>query len=263
MSQLVKHDTGTGAGLHSNPRDSSSPGLPAERSKDRLIGRLLAGCAVIGSLFFAYELGARVTLPERERQHEDSPSRPDSVAPNAAPGAEERAQHAHADEHAAGAASPPIRPLEPGPPSNEPAEPPREPSPREHRDRVLRELRASGPDHRLFAPASAVVGAWTSKLAKLGAAGTFEPLECYAKGCSVTVVHASAVKAEEATEVITRTREFNGWQAGKMRSGLIEHDGDRVEVTWILDAPPPDSPVLPEELPRDDLDELVERGSGR
>lgn len=263
MSQLVKHDTGTGAGLHSNPRDSSSPGLPAERSKDRLIGRLLAGCAVIGSLFFAYELGARATLPERERQHEDSPSRPGSVAPNAAPGAEERAQHAHADEHAAGAASPPIRPLEPGPPSNEPAEPPREPSPREHRDRVLRELRASGPDHRLFAPASAVVGAWTSKLAKLGAAGTFEPLECYAKGCSVTVVHASAVKAEEATAVITRTREFNGWQAGKMRSGLIEHDGDRVEVTWILDAPPPDSPVLPEELPRDDLDELVERGSGR
>ncbi|WP_437938872.1 hypothetical protein [Sorangium sp. So ce341] len=127
----------------------------------------------------------------------------------------------------------------------------------------MRELRASGPDHRLFAPASAVVGAWTSKLAKLGAAGAFGPLECYAKGCSVTVVHASAVKAEEATEVITRTREFNGWQAGKMRSGLIEHDGDRVEVTWILDAPPPDSPVLPEELPRDDLDELVERGFGR
>ncbi|WP_437725495.1 hypothetical protein [Sorangium sp. So ce861] len=263
MSQLIKHEPGTGTGLHSNPRDSSSPGLPAERSKDRWTGRLLAGCAVIGSLFFAYELGARATLPERERQDEDSPSRQGSVAPNAAPGAEERAQHAQADEHGAGAASPPVRPVEPGPPSSEPAEPRREPSPREHRDRVLRELRASGPDHRLFAPASAVVDAWTSKLAKLGAAGAFEPLECYAKGCSVTVVHASAVKAEEATEVITRTREFTGWQAGKMRSGLIERGGDRVEVTWILDAPPPDSPVLPEELPRDNLDELVVRGSGR
>ncbi|WP_129573191.1 MULTISPECIES: hypothetical protein [Sorangium] len=218
---------------------------------------------MIGSLFFAYELGARATLPGRERQHDDSPSRQGSIAPNAAPGAEDLAQHARADEHAAGAASPPVRLVEPGPPSSEPAAPPREPSPREHRDRVLRELRASGPDHRLFAPASAVVGAWTSKLAQLGAPGAFEPLECYAKGCSVTVVHASAVKAEEATEVITRTREFSGWQAGKMRSGLIEHDGDRVEVTWILDAPPPDSPVLPEELPRDNLDELVERGSGR
>ncbi|WP_437944955.1 hypothetical protein WME98_28730 [Sorangium sp. So ce296] len=255
MSQLVKHEPGTGTGLPSNPRDSSSPGLPAERSKGRLIRRLLAGCAVIGALFFAYELGARATLPERERQHED--------APNAAPGAEDLAQHARADERAAGAASPPVPPVDPGPPSSEPAESPRGPSPREHRDRVLRELRASGPDHRLFAPASAVVDAWTSKLAKLGAAGTFEPLECYAKGCSVTVVHASAVKAEEATEVITRTGEFHGWQAGKMRSGLIEHDGDRVEVTWILDAPPPDSPVLPEALPRDNLDELVERGSGR
>jgi hypothetical protein len=120
----------------------------------------------------------------------------------------------------------------------------------------LAALRASGRDYRLTAPAQTLVKGWASKLQRFGVAGKMEPLECYAQGCAVTTVYPSQSAAEAASEVVTRTGEFNGWQAGKMRSGYIVKGDGRVEVTWVLDAPPPDVSVLPDKLPPDNFDEL-------
>ncbi|XXX71945.1 hypothetical protein WMF30_30295 [Sorangium sp. So ce134] len=155
-----------------------------------------------------------------------------------------------------------VNPPQPAASSTGPAEPPMEVSAVEHRDGVLARLRASGRDYRLTSPATTVARGWASKLRQFGVEGEFAPLECYAKGCAVTILHSSQRAAQRATDVVTRSGEFHGWQAGKMRSGLIPKDNGQVEVTWILDSPPADEPVLPENLPQDHFDELVERGSG-
>jgi hypothetical protein len=137
------------------------------------------------------------------------------------------------------------------------APPPPEPSAREHRDNVVAELRASGPDRRgLAAPAAKVLTGWTTKIAGLGVEGRWGRVECHAKGCLMTAVHPNEEAANKASEVITRTGEFNGWQAGKMRSGIIARGDGAVEVTWVLYPPPAGEAALAATLPDDVLEEL-------
>jgi hypothetical protein len=127
----------------------------------------------------------------------------------------------------------------------------------EHRDAVVAELRASGQDRRgMRAPAAQVLTGWKAKIAALGGEGRWGTFECYAKGCFVTAVHSTEEAASKASEVITRTGEFNGWQAGKMRSGIIARSDGDVEVTWVLYPPAPGSEALASTLPEDVLEEL-------
>ena len=131
------------------------------------------------------------------------------------------------------------------------------PSALAQRDDVVAGLRASGPDERgLTQAAATVLASWKAKVAELGVDGDWGHAECYAKGCFVTAAHPSDHAASQATDVITRTGEFNGWQAGKMRSGVIPRPDGTVEVTWVLYAPAPDHDALLAQLPPDTLEEL-------
>jgi hypothetical protein len=133
-----------------------------------------------------------------------------------------------------------------------------EPSPREHRDQVVSELRASGPDRRHLAePAKQVGEGWSAKLATLGVDAELGRFECHAKGCFMTAVHKSETDVEKAMQAITRTGEFHGWQSGKMRSGVIARSDGKVEVTWVLYSPQADEAALAATLPADTLDELT------
>jgi hypothetical protein len=105
-------------------------------------------------------------------------------------------------------------------------------------------------------PAATVLAGWTAKVAEMGVDGKWGRVECYAMGCFVTVSHSSEDAASKATDVITRTGEFNGWQAGKMRSGTIALADGTVEVTWVLYPPAPEQEALVATLPPDTLEEL-------
>jgi hypothetical protein len=131
------------------------------------------------------------------------------------------------------------------------------PSALAHRDRVVAALQSSGPAQPgLDQAAGTVLASWIAKVAELGVAGDFGSMECHAKGCFVTATYPREQAASQATDVITRTSEFNGWQAGKMRSGVIPRSDGTVEVTWVLDAPPPNRSALAAPLPPDSLEEL-------
>ncbi|WP_437296630.1 hypothetical protein [Sorangium sp. So ce426] len=222
------------------------------------MSRIIGGIAIVGALPLAYWLGTRTATADRPALTARESGAPDrSVSapikkPPVIPAAPDVVREGSPAEPESAVGAPPSEPLEP---------PQQEPSALEHRDRVVAELRASGVDRRLGAPASTVVDGWSSKLARFAVGGSFEKEECFAKGCFVTIVHPSLQDAEKATDIITRTGEFNGWQAGKMRSGPIAHDDGRVELTWVMYPPPPDGHVLPETLPPDNFEELMRRGS--
>ena len=170
------------------------------------------------------------------------------------------------------AAAPPMPPpessvakVEPPPPEPE-AFPPSEPEPAvelsalDHRNKMVADLQKSGPDLRQLAtPAFSVFTGWTAKLKTLGLVSSFGRVECHAKGCYASATHASQAEVDRATEIITRTGEFNGWQAAKVRSGPIARADGTIEVTWVLFAPEPDVAALPRELPPDQLEELAQR----
>jgi hypothetical protein len=213
--------------------------------------RALGVIAVVGALGVGYLLGRSETvsvstsalLPSSEPSPSASPlakaPRPWAKRPGfAAPQASEAASEA------------------PAPTASVPEPPAPEMTAREHRDKSIAEIRASGAEKNLATPAAAVVAGWTAKLADFGVGAKFSPFECYAKGCFVTGVFASEPEVDRSTEVITRTGEFHGWQAGKMRSGTIQHDDGKVEITWFLFTPPAGSEILSEPLPPDNLAEL-------
>jgi len=167
------------------------------------------------------------------------------------------------------AATPPpessVQKVEPPPPESEaliPSEP--EPSVElsalDHRNKMVADLQKSGPDRRQLAtPASSVFTGWNAKLKTLGVVSSFGSVECHANGCYASATHASQAEVDRATEIITRTGEFNGWQAAKVRSGPIARADGTIEVTWVLFAPEPDVAALPRELPPDQLEELAQR----
>jgi hypothetical protein len=127
----------------------------------------------------------------------------------------------------------------------------------EHRDKSVAELRASGPAAAaMTASAAKVATAWSEKMPTIGVNVQIGKVECYRKGCFMTVVHATDDDVERATQAITRTGEFHGWQSGKMRSGPIPRPDGKVEATWFLFPPEGDKEPLAATLPPDSLDEL-------
>ncbi|HET9956172.1 MAG TPA: hypothetical protein VFQ61_16810 [Polyangiaceae bacterium] len=231
----------------------SQPRANVLRSKP--LAKLLGGLAIVSALAGAYWLGAQRSKYSDPAETSAKGALPDArTAPPIILTVSPAQPVARDDARVAPAA------VEPAPaelPSGS-GDPRPQLSPLEHRDRVLTALRASGRDTRLTSFGQTVVKGWASKLQQLAVGGKVDPLECYAKGCAVTIEYPSQSAAEDGNEVVTRSGEFNGWQAGKMRSGYITKSNGAVEVTWILDSPPADSPVLPDKLPADNFDELKE-----
>ena len=104
--------------------------------------------------------------------------------------------------------------------------------------------------------AGKVATAWTEKMPKIGLEVQVGRVECYRKGCFTTIVHKTDGDVDRATQAITRTGEFHGWQSGKMRSGPIPRPDGKVEATWFLFSPEGDKEPLAASLPPDSLDEL-------
>jgi hypothetical protein len=110
----------------------------------------------------------------------------------------------------------------------------------EERDQKIDALRRSGRDKRNF------IGTvlrdfkdWDKALAnepkvkvELG------PWSCFAGGCFIQLVHDSIASVSESTRRLTATDSFLRWNSGKMRSGEIVRPDGKVEVTWVLFAPP-------------------------
>jgi hypothetical protein len=208
--------------------------------------RVLGVVAVVVPLLIAvgYRLGSRASRSPGAEPADDGPA------------AEEPTQALRARQPAGARASlPPTELAAAEPPRSEPAPP--EPTAQEHRDRSVAEIRASGADQRnLAGAAQRVAKGWGAKVAELGAHGEFGPIECYAKGCFMNVVHNTGADVDRAMEVITRTGEFHAWHSGKMRSGPVTRADGKIEVTWFLFPPQPGSEAMAATLPQDMLDEL-------
>lgn len=116
----------------------------------------------------------------------------------------------------------------------------------EERGNTIEHLRQSGRDERdLLGTVRSEFEDWKAALSqepkldvKLGS------WECYRAGCFVDAVHGSIAEVSQSTQLITATRSFLRWNSGKMRSGEITRPDGKVEVTWVLFAPPEGQPVL-------------------
>jgi hypothetical protein len=116
----------------------------------------------------------------------------------------------------------------------------------EERTATLEQLRASGRDDRnLLGVVLSSFKDWNAVLdrdpkldVKLGS------WACFRGGCFVDAVHASSVSVTQSTQLITETESFLRWNSGKMRSGEIIRPDGKVEVTWVLFAPPEGEPVM-------------------
>lgn len=226
-------------------------GAGGQSASKRGIAKFAGGGAILAALVGSYVLGTHRAANREPRTPAVRESASQAFVPRAVETAPAIREHAEPQSAPVAAVEPAL--LEPDAP--EPAPPPAG-SPVQERDQALARLRASGRDFRLTAPATTVVKAWTNRLREFGVEGKLDPLECYAGGCALTILHPSLSAAQRGTDVVTRTAEFLGWQSSKMRSGFIYKDNERVEITWILDSPPQGGPVLSEPLPQDNLEEL-------
>jgi hypothetical protein len=116
----------------------------------------------------------------------------------------------------------------------------------EERTNTLEQLRASGRDDRnLFGVVQSNFKDWNAALdrdAKLGV--KLGSWACFRGGCFIDAVHVSSASVSQSTQLITETESFLRWNSGKMRSGEIIRPDGKVEVTWVLFAPPEGEPVM-------------------
>jgi hypothetical protein len=130
-----------------------------------------------------------------------------------------------------------------------PAPEPSAPSPEEGRRRAVARITTSGPDTRgLVTDARRVGENWESTLAAQGLAVSFGDWHCFRAGCLVEAKHASPGVVDQATEVVTRSSGFTGWNGEKIRTGPVPLPDGKTDVVWILLAPPEGEAVLPAEL---------------
>jgi hypothetical protein len=116
----------------------------------------------------------------------------------------------------------------------------------EERSDTLEQLRASGRDQRNL------LGTVLSNFQDWNAALRGDPKldvelgswACFRDGCFVDAVHASSASVSQSTRLITETKSFLRWNSGKMRSGEVVRPDGKVEVTWVLFAPPEGQPVM-------------------
>jgi hypothetical protein len=128
-----------------------------------------------------------------------------------------------------------------------PAEPSR--SPEAARLKYIERVRTTGPDRRnLVADARRVSESWSAAASAQSLDVTFDQWECYRAGCLVNARHGSADTVDRATEAITKSAGFMGWNGEKLRTGPVEVSKGKPEVTWILFAPPEGEKTLPDQL---------------
>jgi len=117
-------------------------------------------------------------------------------------------------------------------------------SAKEARDREAARLVASGPDARnLTVDAIRLGKSWSRAAQKEGVDLKFDDWKCYGAGCMTSVRHGADVLAQ-VTRAISTDDAFVGWGGEKFRSGPIEQTDGKVEVTWILYAPPDGTAAL-------------------
>jgi hypothetical protein len=116
----------------------------------------------------------------------------------------------------------------------------------EERSDTLEQLKASGRDEQnLLGTVLSDFQDWNAALRgdpKLGV--ELGSWACFRDGCFVDAVHASSAAVSQSTRLITETKSFLRWNSGKMRSGEIVRPDGKVEVTWVLFAPPVGQPVM-------------------
>jgi hypothetical protein len=228
-----------------------SPSAVRERrSGARLLPVALAGVlvvlVVVGAVRFKSRPPSRGDVPHTG---ETLPEEQGPASPRADVGSGSRRHVALAPLPDIGAASPSLDEMQPT-----------KTTAVEHRDKSVAELKASGPASRTIAESAAKVAkGWSEKMPKIGVDVQVGPVECFRKGCFMTVVHATDDDVERATQAITRTGEFHGWQSGKMRSGPIPRPDGKVEATWFLFPPQDGKEPMAATLPPDNLDELPQR----
>jgi hypothetical protein len=112
------------------------------------------------------------------------------------------------------------------------------------RDRRIQELRNSGPDRRnLITDVTAITNQW-QEIARTHALDVeFAGLECHRIGCSFDAIQNDSGVADKLAESVTHTHEFTVWNGSKMRSGPIARLDGKVDVTWVISAPPEGEPV--------------------
>lgn len=114
----------------------------------------------------------------------------------------------------------------------------------EARNREVTRLVASGPDPRnLRADALRVGQSWSDAARREGVELKFADWTCYRAGCMTNIQHAPE-QLDRLTRAISMDRAFVGWAGEKFRSGPIGRATGKVEVTWILYAPPDGEPAL-------------------
>jgi hypothetical protein len=84
---------------------------------------------------------------------------------------------------------------------------------------------------------------WSRAAKREGVELKFDRWTCYHAGCVIDVRHAPDV-LDRLTRAISTDPGFVGWHGEKFRSGPLEQADGKVEVTWILYAPPEGEPAL-------------------
>jgi len=135
----------------------------------------------------------------------------------------------------------PTLPAPPGPTEEEPEDITGE----EERRRKIEQMRASGPDRRdLLGTIRASFGDWKRALHEPRIDVNLGEWQCFRAGCYVSLVHASSALVSESTRRLTETKSFLRWNSSKMRSAEIVRPDGRVEITWLLFAPPEGEPIM-------------------
>lgn len=205
-----------------------------------LVGAAFAGIAVVAALVIGYVWGARgntsKTLATAGKES-DGPQEQRAATEDAP-----RAQRSQA----AGMRPPlPLAVTSAGDQQPEPSAP----SPEEGRRRNIARLTTSGPDTRgLLADARRVGEDWENALAAEGLAVTFGDWHCFKAGCFVEAKHASEDTVEKATNVVTSSSGFTGWNGEKIRTGPVPLPDGKTDVVWILLPPAEGEAALPAEL---------------
>jgi hypothetical protein len=211
-------------------RDMNSPSTETRPFKPWVLP--LGGALLVVGLTAGYLAGARGSATSSLGQPEARSPKQEASRPALSPSAREPDSALRPPETTANPAS---------------AEPPPEGerlTAKEARDREVARVVASGADPRnLTVDALRVGESWARATRKEGVELKFAQWSCYRAGCMTTVSHAPEL-LQPLTRAISTDQAFVGWGGEKFRSGPIEQAGGKIEVTWILYAPPAGEPAL-------------------
>jgi hypothetical protein len=191
----------------------------------------LGGALLAIGLVAGYLAGARGSATGSLEQPEAGAPKHEASGPGLSPSAAEPGSAARPPQSAA-------------PAGTEPAPEGERLTAKEARDREVARMVASGADARnLTADALRVGESWSRATRKEGVDLKFGQWSCYGAGCVTNVRHAPEM-LDRLTRAISTDPAFLGWGGEKFRSGPIDQPDGKIEVTWILYAPPAGEPAL-------------------